>query len=490
MVVIKIKFLAGKYHATPWGKHVNEGTVEWPVSMFRLARAVIASAKRNFPSVTPSVLEELVEIFTADCNYELVPAGFSHTRAYLSENKKAITAKQKIFDSFVAMPTGSSIFLNFDTVLNEEKRNLLTEILEFISYLGRSESWVEISLMDENFISSEMDSFPYDGLLPKGFELVELAFPSTKTDFSDNIKDSLKIRDPLTRKMKSITWFDALCMGSSDVQKYGLSSHPCIDFRLYARPVLSSSVFHEISQVTIDINSRIIKFALSSRVLPPITDAIKISEAIRKKLMGISRRLNGGSPSDVSPSFSGKSNDGVPVVGHDHAYILPVDENHDGFIDNIYIIKKDNFSQSDLKSLDKISGIWSTRGRPEIDLIPVKFYTDSLPFKSRIFVSHTPFVTRRHWRKGRGIKDEWLKDELLKEFKNHSLPSPINIEIIRNTKTAHEYSWRDFYRKRLKSSHQLEGYGFRIIFENDISGPFAVGALAHYGLGTFWPEDM
>jgi len=29
-VTIKLNFPAGRYHATPWGRHVNEGVAEWP----------------------------------------------------------------------------------------------------------------------------------------------------------------------------------------------------------------------------------------------------------------------------------------------------------------------------------------------------------------------------------------------------------------------------------------------------------------------------
>lgn len=30
MIAIKIDFPAGRWHATAWGTHVNEGVTEWP----------------------------------------------------------------------------------------------------------------------------------------------------------------------------------------------------------------------------------------------------------------------------------------------------------------------------------------------------------------------------------------------------------------------------------------------------------------------------
>ena len=35
MVAIEFRFLNRRYHATPWGHHVNEGAVEWPPSRRR-----------------------------------------------------------------------------------------------------------------------------------------------------------------------------------------------------------------------------------------------------------------------------------------------------------------------------------------------------------------------------------------------------------------------------------------------------------------------
>jgi len=43
MPLIELRFPAGRYHATPWGSHVNEGAVEWPPSPWRLLRALIAT---------------------------------------------------------------------------------------------------------------------------------------------------------------------------------------------------------------------------------------------------------------------------------------------------------------------------------------------------------------------------------------------------------------------------------------------------------------
>ena len=51
-VIIKLTFPAGRYHATPWGRHVNEGVPEWPPSPWRLLRALVAVWKRTCPDLS------------------------------------------------------------------------------------------------------------------------------------------------------------------------------------------------------------------------------------------------------------------------------------------------------------------------------------------------------------------------------------------------------------------------------------------------------
>jgi len=52
MLIIELAFLNGRFHATPWGRHVNEGAPEWPPSPYRLVRALYDTWKRNASKVT------------------------------------------------------------------------------------------------------------------------------------------------------------------------------------------------------------------------------------------------------------------------------------------------------------------------------------------------------------------------------------------------------------------------------------------------------
>jgi len=51
MFAVAFRFIAGRYHATPWGRHVNEADVEWPPSPWRIIRSLIAVRHRKLDPV-------------------------------------------------------------------------------------------------------------------------------------------------------------------------------------------------------------------------------------------------------------------------------------------------------------------------------------------------------------------------------------------------------------------------------------------------------
>ena len=54
MPTLKLRFPGGRYHATPWGHHVNEGLIEWPPGPWRLLRALIACGFSSHAHLTQS----------------------------------------------------------------------------------------------------------------------------------------------------------------------------------------------------------------------------------------------------------------------------------------------------------------------------------------------------------------------------------------------------------------------------------------------------
>src|ERR1700674_407939 len=101
MTILELRFPAGRYHATPWGRHVNEGAVEWPPSQFRLVRALVDAWHRKRPDWPESrVLPLLQALCQQPPAYALPGATTGHTRSYLSQNQTDPTDRALVVDAF------------------------------------------------------------------------------------------------------------------------------------------------------------------------------------------------------------------------------------------------------------------------------------------------------------------------------------------------------------------------------------------------------
>ena len=210
-------------------------------------------------------------------------------------------------------------------------------------------------------------------------------------------------------------------------------------------------------------------------------------ERVRNHLMGIHKRIKNQDPTLVSPVFSGKGPNGEPLTGHTHAFYLPMDEDGDGRLDHLLVYAVHPFESSELMALDRLRSVWQPGGRPDVNFVLVSLSAEVPRQKASRWVSATPFVTSRHYRKGRGDYGDWLMGEIAKECNFHGLPSPSSVEWIPHTlHTVHPIRWMEFYRGR-KNEPPLPGYGCIITFNEPVAGPFAIGSGCHFGLGLFIP---
>jgi CRISPR-associated protein Csb2 len=215
---------------------------------------------------------------------------------------------------------------------------------------------------------------------------------------------------------------------------------------------------------------------------PPVTEALSIAETARKKLMGISRALlNEGNR--VSPTFSGKNTDGSPMEGHLHAFIISYSSSSGKYIDTLVIRSDNGFGTHEVSCILHLNTL----------LIPslgeVEFELEALlsepPAVSKIWVSATPFITARHHRTSRGEWRSWMENEMQNELRLHGMDTPERVTAI-NSCSARNLS--DFKRTR-KNGIMNNFAAFRLEFSKPQKGPFSIGALCHFGLGTFIPEE-
>lgn len=470
MTTIELRFPAHRFHATPWGRHVNEGVVEWPPSPYRLIRSLYDAWKRKHPELPEATVAEVFEALAAEppC-FALPQATTSHTRNYLNSNTLDPTDKSLIFDAFVAVSPRDACYLTWPHLeLSVAQRETLERLLRSLNYVGRSESWVEARLF-EGEIEPSIRCEP----------LVE----------SDLNGEAIPVAcvTPRTEYREQRPWLDAIAYSTAEFLKDRRSLPPAMRTVQYVRP--PEALMVRVSRpLRRHVGAQAVLLGLDAPVLPLVTATIELAEQIRVRLMGIHKVLVGDA-TKVSPKFSGKTAEGAPRSDHQHVFILPLG-NERGRIDRVLIYTRSagGFDSDELRAILRVRSLYQSGSEDGIRAVATwRGRSDDgsvRPHVSRV-VSTTPFVAPRHWRKGRGPFEEFLKGEVRRECRNHQLPEPLAVELL--PKSPGLFEWVEFRRNR-KDDAPRPGYGFRLAFSEDVSVPFSLGYGCHYGLGQFSAE--
>jgi CRISPR-associated protein Csb2 len=499
MLVIELRFLTGRFHATPWGRHVNEGVPEWPPSPYRLVRALYDVWKRKRSDWPQSRVEPLLTALAASPpSYYLPPANPSHTRSFLSQNLRDPTKKQLIFDGFVTVDPARAVLMAWpDATLSPQAASDLDHLLSLTNYLGRSESWVTVQLcnnrgnMPWNCCPSDVQSEAENAeivqvacaVTPESYQAKPYAMPSKK------VTRRGKVQGESTPAHQS--WMDALSWSTAELLSSRRSEPPALRLVPYLRSARCFGVSARPHVASRRPAIHGVLYALDSKVAPRVVSTLEIAERVRRKLMGIHKAVV-GDPARVSPKFSGKDSAGVPLKGHQHIYIMPQDRDGDGRLDHILIVCKAALDETEQLAMDRLETIWQSRGRPDIRLVPTRWGDlDHLLTSARRFVSATPLVLARRYRRGRGEFAEWVATEICRELAHHGLPQPSRIKHLPRltypSGTSHR--WLEFRRNR-KDDQVRPGYGFELEFPEPVAGPFALGYGCHFGLGQFVPSVL
>lgn len=444
MIVISIRFLAGRYHATPWGRHVNEGAVEWPPSPWRILRALVATWKRTLPDLPQDQVEPILRtLCESPPQFILPPASTAHTRHYMPWHKNwkppAPINRTLVFDTFVAVSPDATLLAQWpDASLDEPQRNALERIVANLNTLGRSESWCEAELLSDDEAARHFDngqihhvSAPLNGEQPSNTEIVRLLCPDPESAFADDhvvtvtTKKFGRGKNKRTKEERSTIYDPAwnLCMETLQLHKERWSDPPGSRWIMYtrsrdcfknepaSRPRLTAS--H-------DWYPQVVRFALDSTVLPLVTQTLPVAEAARRALLyhladirgrqryGAEwdrRKHNAGNqPVSLAGVLSGKDENGKPLTGHNHTYYLPTDEDGDGRIDHLTIVARDGFDADEMRAMDRIRQIkpWGRDNASHpLRVLMLGFSRldeyRPLPLKSsREWVSATPYVATRY----------------------------------------------------------------------------------------------
>lgn len=541
MIRIEIDFIAGRFHASAWDVHVNEGRVEWPPSPARLVRAVLAMSYRDAerPGVPPASASRLLEkLSTALPTFFVPPGRAAHARHYMPVEKTTT----KVVDSFLRFeddrrngwPLGAApLFVDWPVVLTPDESTYLAVLLDRLSYLGRAESWIEARLgdptqaLDAEYIevtpSTDVDA-TLRLLAPETPESIAAWFdPAVERVLDREAKTRGKV---LSKEQKAkieaqipTTLVEALSMQTSDVQKAGWSEPPGLRWCTYR----STDALDRPTTQTRDVRGRrvdrttcivltLASNAIHREVLPPMERVVRYAEIVHAALAS---HTNGRS----SRVLLGKSEDGASKHDHDHLHILPLDlvrteldpMRRKGQIAHLLLWAPTGFEPADIDAVrslrrirrekqndrDTVAGrylfatITVVGGRKEVNAFCTATGSRPLVGSSRVFRSVTPYVPARHLKARHTIEDD-VHRELT--FRPSLLPDVVSPETtkIEPLDRMERVRMRDFIRYRAPRRRRpptSSYFALRLSFADEVTGPIALGYGSHFGLGLFAPVD-
>lgn len=486
-VAIALSFPCGRFHATAWGRHVNEGTPEWPPAPWRLLRALVAVWKRTLHDDAlvndhlPSALTKLIP----PPLYKLPAATLAHTRHYMPSVKQAL-----VFDGFIAVSPVLEVGVLWpEAELTPNEQEALGRVLSRLNYLGRAEAWCAARLCanwetldGEPCAWIDADTGEVMGQSPNSAETIRLLCPDPTAWNSWHYGAKAFTPEP--------RW--NLLAETADLHNEGWSDPPGARWVTYFRPAHALTPPPPTRRVVAKENRpRLVRLALDGPVLPRVTETVYVAELARKRVQGIFGKLFEGA---VSPVFSGKQADGSPLAEHRHAFFIPTDDDGDGKLDHLILYAADGFDAREQRTLD----VWrETRGPGSIVMNVVWLGSDDQAFgPTRLWRSATPFIPTRHYKERGTKRDNFPREQLpemnlREELKRRGLPEPARVTPVEALQLdGRPLAWRNFRQQRVFGDGRRGsefGKGFEIEFAEPVSGPIALGYACHFGLGLFVP---
>lgn len=527
MLAIRLTFPGQRYHATPWDHHVNEGVVEWPPTPWRLLRALTAVWHRKAPDIPEEAIRSIVNTLSQSApSYALPPTVASHTRHYMPPFKGNTT---KVFDAFLHVGKEAALDVVWPEVdLSATEREALATLLGRLSYLGRAESWVLACLVDN---PQDANTAPLKGHCDDESEIVRVLSPVSASDYEawqhsamdEQVTRALqqilekkkegaslgkKDRDKAMRQARAKIpedLFAALHLDTSDIRKAAWSVAPGAHWVDYQRPRLSAGIDGAVVAKSRRV-STVARFAVISKLAPPLTKGIQFAEVVRRTLLKLS---------DGHVIFRGRdAQSNGPALGHGHSYILPEANDSTGRITHVYVVARSGFDEEATDALYSLRRLFAGHAfEAHLSLIGIGSGDDFVSTASgaapllgtgSTWRSRTPFVATRHakWQ-GRDINGSRspkcdtdgrqlgsAEHDLVRLLMLEGFPKPTSIRSIESTWLRSETHWRHFDRWRKRGGGRNaghRGFGFEIQFPTVVTGPIVVGYAAHFGLGCFVP---
>jgi len=471
MVGLAIGFDLGRYHATAWGAHVNEATVEWPPSPWRLLRALYAAGLTNLRLT--AAREDLESALTTLArarppSFELPASGAGHTRHYVplvGHSPTTLGETSLVIDAFRAVDPSHELCAWWDVELDERAHEALDEMAAAVSYLGRSESVCTMRLLREP-AHAERDAVP----------IAELADDATWEDAErvELLAVAEDVDDPLAVLRTSVTDLRRKRMlvpaGARRVT-YAVRRDAEVPVATRSSPTPRPTIAH-------------LRVAGGSR--PASTDAVTVGHLLRAALQ---RRFDHERSGRRSPVFSGHDEHGPRRDQHAHAHYLSLPGRDLRRIDHLFVWAPEGLGPDEVAA---IAGLRDLRMRDapapcRVALVALGD-THALALVQLVgphsaWRSFTPLALTRHAKRRGGRIVDGAEEQVVRELTLRGFPAPAEIELLHG-------AWMRFRSTRPGAARHGAPtvVGVRLRFADPVRGPIALGGLSHFGLGLFTTE--
>lgn len=463
--VLRLEFPWGRYHATPWGRNVNEGLPEWPPSPWRILRALVASWKTRCPNLpAEDVMAALGRLAGAPTMH--VPAMKpAHLRHYMPRiDHRSVGSKPKTtltFDSFAVVSPRAPIFIEWDVDMAPSAGEALHEMALGIPYLGRSESICNAALVHQIEDSAAVSWRPAAKDDPTDAEILCAQQPLELSDLlqsPDVVRSNRRLFPTGSRLVPYRKTDSARASATADDWR---PRHAAVRFAVHPRP------------------------------RPILADAVVAGELLRRASLSMH-----GTPSET---LSGKGPTGERQLGrHEHAHYISLPgrgrTGPSSPIESLLVWTPSRLNGDEFAALAQIDWLRAGRavsGFPDI-AVAVQGFGDvdevapEMVGPSSVWTSCTPFAPGRHPAK-RTTWPDHIAAEVERELTTYrDYPSPVSVEVI-------DGDARRFRRYRMPPKERLANSRYasmvEIQFAHAVRGPIALGSLSHFGLGLFKPIE-
>ncbi|MQY04333.1 type I-G CRISPR-associated protein Csb2 [Actinomadura macrotermitis] len=467
-----------RYHATPWGRYVNEGAVEIPPSPWRILRALYSVWQLRAPDLDADTVHGLLQALAVPPDYTLPPYRLSHTRHYLpdSKHRTGSPSTDLALDAFAVLGGNATIGVHWPITLPAEQEQALARLATSLPYLGRADSQCQASTGYAPPATGVTRAVPLlDGEAPHGMDQIGVLAPAFPFDL-----------DALTAEVTDTRGAKLVYPAGSRLVPYAVPAPQRPQAPARRRPAKPAQ------PVTT------VRFSLLGKPRPQAFDAVAVTDALRSASIKALAQIHGQQPVGAS-NLLGKDAASQPLKGHQHAHYLALtDTTH---ITGLAIWTPGHLAEDELAALNDLArhtigvpeGVQGPRGLhvrinaygDAKDVLP-----DNITGASTTWVSATPFLPSR-WRPRNTTSHDHLVNEINRELTWRNLPTPVKITELPGSHWARyrRHRWSPQHRNGQTTvgtrTNNRPAFGLRLDFPTPVPGPLVLGDLSHFGLSLF-----